>query len=81
MERFICGLFVLLGVGAVLKNRQTVDVAVQRSREQFGIEIRPGTRHYRFTAIFARSLNIVGGSAMAVLGFLGMLGVLPPPFP
>jgi len=81
MGRLICGLIVLLGAHAVMRNRRAVDVAVRRSRDQFGIEIRPGTRHHRFMSIFARSLNIVGGSAMVVIGFLGMFGVLPPPWP
>jgi hypothetical protein len=81
VERIIYGLFVLLGAMAVMRNRQAVDLAVRRSREQFGIEIRPGTRHYRFTAVFARTLNIVVGTAIVVVGFLGMFGVLPPPYP
>jgi hypothetical protein len=81
MGRVFCGLIVFLGALAVLHNRRAVDLATRRSREQFGIEIRQGTRHHRFMTIFARTLNIVGGSALVVMGFLGMFGVLPPPWP
>jgi hypothetical protein len=81
MGRVLCGLFVFLGVLAVLRNRRAPDMAMRRSREQFGIEIKPGTRHHRFMTIFARTLNVVVGCTFVVVGFLGMFGVLPPPWP
>ena len=68
-------------VWAVMTNRQAPANAMRKSQLQFGIEVRPGTRHHRFMTIFARTLHIVVGSALVVIGFLGMFGVLPPPYP
>jgi hypothetical protein len=33
-------------------------------------------RDHRLLTVYARTINIVGGSAMVDLGFLGMFGVL-----
>ena len=82
MGRLFCGLLVFLGAMLMLHHDpRAVEVAARRSREHFGIEIRPGTRHHRFMTIFIRTLNVVGGGALVAFGFLGMFGVLPLPWP
>ena len=75
MDRIIPTLLAVGGVLAVAFNRHFGDVAITNSRRIFGVDYRVGSRGYRFMFWFGRTLAIVVGSAMAVLGMLDALRI------
>jgi hypothetical protein len=76
MERVLYAAVALGGLAAALANRHFAAAAHRSSARYFGRPLRPGSADARFMTIWSRSLTIVVGLGLAVLGTLGVLGVI-----
>jgi hypothetical protein len=57
-ERLIAGLVAAMGLYAVVRNRSFAEASVVSSRRDFGIDLREGSRAYRFNWVFSRTMAI-----------------------
>ena len=74
--RVIAGFVAVMGVTAVFLNRRFGQASVDASRDLYGVDLAEGSTRHRFTVGYSRVLAVVIGSAMAVLGVLGALGII-----
>ncbi len=74
-ERLIAGCAGAMGLYAVVRNRSVAEASVVSSRRYFGIQLRDGSRAYRFNWIFSRTLALVVGTLLLVCGSLGAIGI------
>lgn len=75
VERVSAGVVAAIGLYAAVRNRYFAEASVATSRKHFGIHLREGSRAYRFNWIFSRTLTIVIGALMLILGGLGAIGI------
>ncbi|MCA2211673.1 hypothetical protein [Jidongwangia harbinensis] len=73
MERTTSVIVALAGLAIVILNRRFGRVAITNSREIFGRDIRKGTREYRVMVLYSRTLAVIVGSLMLILGTLDAL--------
>jgi hypothetical protein len=74
-ERLISGLVAVMGLIALLENKAFARSSVQSSSRYFGIDLREGTRAYRFNWVFSRTMASVVGTLLFVAGILGVAGI------
>jgi hypothetical protein len=73
-ERLIAGCVAVMGLYGLLENEAFARSSVRTSSRYFGIDLRKGSRAYRFNWVFSRTMAIVVGTLMFVAGILGVAG-------
>jgi hypothetical protein len=76
MGRLFYLVFVVVGLAAAVLNRRAAARAHENSARIFHRPLRPGSAESRFMTVFSRTLAVVVGLTMAVLGVLGATGVI-----
>src|SRR5690349_22519299 len=74
-ERLISGCVAVMGLFALMENEAFARSSVQASSRYFGIDLRKGSRAYRFNWVFSRTMATVAGTLMFVVGILGVAGI------
>ena len=74
-ERIMAAAIALVGLVAIAMNKRFARMSIISSREYFGIELPEGIRRYRFTIVYSRTIAIIVGLFMFVLGTLEALGI------
>ncbi len=64
-----------MGLFAVIANKRFARASIVSSREFFGDRLPEGSRRYRFTIAYSRTIAIIAGSLMFVFGTLDVLGI------
>lgn len=76
MTRVFYVLIALAGLAAAIANRRFATASERSSAQHFGREIRPGSKEHRFMVIWSRTLAVLVGTTIFVLGILGALGII-----
>lgn len=75
MVRIGYALVAIFGVAAALSNKRFARASAASSKEFFGRNVREDSREHRAMQVWSRTIVILVGTAMFVIGVLGVFGI------
>ena len=76
MVRIFYALIALVGLGAAIANRRFATASHESSAKFFRRPVRQGSTESRFMTAWSRTLAVIVGLMLFVMGALGALGII-----